>query len=963
MQRGKQVQGKNVMSYAGMIRLVVLGLLASGLTALGIGSAGATVVTHGGLVPEVAAAGYPKILRTPLYVNDGTVNYDEPQPRETRAVTQAGRTIVSGGDFWQIELKDGTVIDQPYFAAWNIDTKAMTCQQQLTFDNNVTAVEPGPTPTQVYVGGRFKKVTGTNGTKTRNRLALVDLSTCSVVNAFKSPTPNGVIREILYRNNRVFVGGDFTKIGGLSIETVSELNPTTGAVLPAMSFTTTGELTSRVHALEMNDAGTRLYLGGRFGIISGNGGTAYAPMAIINISNPASPALTAHRLVGMTNTRGSAMPIADLQDVALDPARGSYALAYGTATTSDYVYYAATTEATVAPLWKHYMRDSSFGVAVTDAAVYVTGHFCRPDDGPSASAVLEPKLGLDSCTGTAMSGGVWRTHMAALSRTDGTPLSWNPGQSSFTGGTTIEAVQRGLLVGFDGEWTGGVRTGTTAFLDFGASVEDVTAPSQVTFTSPSAGGSLNTPATISGTATDDAGVVDYRVRVKAATGQFLQADGTLGAANYAFKLTPEADGSFALSTPLPAGSYTAEAWAVDIAGRTSPTNTVIAFTGTGLDSVAPVTDLSLPTDASTEAPVTVSGVTTDDQSVNDLKLRVQNSAGDYLTTAGAFGTTVVNLPYDVTSGGLGTTSLSWSLDLGTLPVGTYTVTARGGDERPNWKNYTGSFTVEVMPPTVSITSPDSSLPAGTGFVVSGTASDNLKVSSLAVRVSDAAGNFLRGDGSFSAGPFDLPVTVTGLGTESVSFSYGAGTLPAGDYTVTVLATDPAGSTTTSTRAVAVKSHPVPGLASYSPGGGTTGNYVVGYRFTLSQATPVTALGLYDYDNDGRNDNNRDTTVAIYRTDTRAMVASVVVAAGAAAESRWFYTDLASPVTLQPGLTYVVVSQHWTSGEYLGLNGTASLDPRMTLAGYAYANGSTMGYPTLQSTSGMYGAPNMKFAAP
>ncbi|MGD9961651.1 hypothetical protein [Nocardioides sp.] len=947
-----------------VVRMVVLGLLASALTALGLSAATGAIITHGALVPEEAAGGYPKILRTPLYVPDGTPIYNNPQPRETRAVTQTGRTIVSGGDFWQIELKDGTVIDQPYFAAWNIDTKAMTCEQKFVFDNNVTAVEPGPTPTQVYVAGRFAKITGANGVaKSRTRLALLDLSNCSVVDKFKSPNPNGVVREILYRNGRLFVGGDFTKIGGLTLETVSELNPTTGAVLPAMNFTTTGELTSRVHALEMNDAGTRLYLGGRFGTITGTGGTAYAPMAIINISNPAAPSLTAHRLTGMTNTQGSSLSIADLQDMALDPTRGNYALAYGTATVSDYVYYASTTEAPVTPLWRHYMRDSSFGVAVTDAAVYVTGHFCRPDAGPGASEVLEPKLGLDTCTGTSTSGGVWRSHMAALSRTDGTPLNWNPGQSSFTGGTTIEAVKRGLLVGFDGEWTGGVRTGTTAFLDFGAGVEDVAPPSVVTFTSPTAGGSLNTPATLTGLATDDAGVVEYRMRIKSATGQFLQADGTLGATNYAFKLTPADDGSFKLDTPLPAGSYTAEAWAIDLAGRLSPTNTEVAFTGTGLDGVAPVTVLTLPSNSSPEAPVVVRGVTTDTVSVSDLKLRVQNAAGQYLQASGGFGTTVANLSYDVTEGALGTGTLSWSRDLGVLPVGTYTVTARGTDARPNVKNYTGTFTVAVTPPTVSITSPVTSLQSGTAFDIAGAAADNFQVSSVAVRVSNAAGNFLRADGSFAAGSFDLPANVTGLGTASASFSYGAGVLAPGDYTVTVVVTDPAGGSTSATRVVNVKSQPVPSLTSYSPGGGTTGNYVVGYRFSVNVATPVTALGLYDYDNDGKNDNNQNTTVAIYRTDTKAMVASAVVPAAATAENRWFYTNLAAPVTLQPGITYTVVSQHWLFGEYVGLNGTATRDSRLTIAGYAYANGSTMTYPTLQSTSGMYGAPNMKFAAP
>ncbi|MFZ2503464.1 MAG: DUF4082 domain-containing protein [Nocardioides sp.] len=940
--------------------LASVAVVASGLA---VAPATAAIVTHGSLVPEEAAGGYPIILKTPLYVPDGTPIYNNPQPRETRAVTLAGRNIVSGGDFWEIELKDGSVISQQYFAAWNIDSKQMVCQQKFVFDKNITAVEPGPTPNQVYVAGRFGKVTGANGlVKSRTRLALLDLSTCSVVDAFKSPNPNGVPREILYQNGRLFIGGDFTKLGTNVIETIAELNPATGAPVQAFKFATSGELTSRVHALEMDAAGNRLYVGGRFGTMTGPGGTAYNPMAIINISNPAAPTLTTHRLIGMTNTQGQSLAIADLQDVALSPERTHYALAYGTATVSDYIYYAATTESTINYTWRHYQRDSSFGVAVTDQAVYATGHFCKPDGGPGSSLVMEPKLGLDTCTGTQISGGVYRSHIDALSRTDGTPLNWNPGQGSFTGGTVIEPIKRGLLIGYDGEWTGGVRTGTTAFLDFGAGVEDQFAPSDVVFTAPTAGGSLDNPATLTGKATDDLGVVEYRLRIKSGN-DYLQPDGTISPTYYAFKSVPLADGSFSLSVPLPAGSYSVEAWAVDAADHVSATNTVINFTGTGLDKVAPVTTLDLPKTASPEATVVVGGVTTDLTAVSDIKLRVTNSAGQYLQASGTFASTLANLAYTVNQGALGSASVTWSRDLGTLPVDTYTVTARGTDSAGNVKSYLSTFKVVVSPPTVSITGPAATIQTTADFAIAGTAADNAQVGAVAVRVTNAAGLFLQGDGTFAAGSFDLAATVTGLGTPSATFAYNAGRLPTGNYTVTVVVTDGVGQTATATTAVSVKSEPVPAITSYSPGGSTTGGYTVGYRFTVNSPTVVTALGFYDYNRNGRNDNNRDTQVAIYRTDTRAQVALATVPAAATATSGWFYKDLAASVTLQPGVTYTVVYQTWLFGEYLGLGGSVAKDSRMTITGYAYSDGSTMTYPVYQSNTDMYGVPNMKVLAP
>jgi len=114
------------------------------------------------------------------------------------------------------------------------------------------------------------------------------------------------------------------------------------------------------------------------------------------------------------------------------------------------------------------MRDSTFGIGISNNAVYVGGHFCKPDGGPGLSEEMTPVSGHNTCTGTELfTGGVWRSHLAALSLTDGTPLTWNPGQNSFTGARDITVTSRGLLVGYDGEKTNDKLVGATAFFDFG----------------------------------------------------------------------------------------------------------------------------------------------------------------------------------------------------------------------------------------------------------------------------------------------------------------------------------------------------------------------------------------------------------------------------------------------------------------------------------------------------------------
>ncbi|MGL5824352.1 MAG: hypothetical protein ACRCYU_05875 [Nocardioides sp.] len=455
-----------------------LGRVRSGLLALAIGlsavgapgglglgiAASAAVDPHVTLVPDVPSRGYPVILTTPLFDDPGTVNYNRPAGRQTYAVEQVGNAIVSGGDFHEIELQDGTVIQQQFFAAWDIDSKQMLCQQQLVFNKEILAVEPGPTPTTVYVAGKFTKIVGADGVeRSRGKSALIDLADCSVSRTYVPGWADRKVTDIEYGGGRLFLSGDFNTIKGTPAETVAELDPTTGALQPLFNFVTTGESRSRIRAMELNAATSRLVIAGRFGTISRAGVSVAAPTAVIDISNASAPVLTSHRSSGIT------VPIVDLQDAAVSPDGTRIGLAYGTSTLSDYIYLLPTTETTVSYTWRHFMRDSSFGIGISNNAVYVAGHFCKPDAGPGLSALMTPVAGFDTCTGTRRyTGGVWRSHLVALSLIDGTPLTWNPGQSSFTGGRVVTVTSRGLLVGYDGERTADRRVGTTAFFDFGA---------------------------------------------------------------------------------------------------------------------------------------------------------------------------------------------------------------------------------------------------------------------------------------------------------------------------------------------------------------------------------------------------------------------------------------------------------------------------------------------------------------
>jgi len=419
---------------------------------------------HPSLVPESPETGYPILLDTPTYISqspncpNGCTNH-----RQTYAVDMVGQYIISGGDFMNIELQNRNTISQPYLAIFDSTTKQLVCSD-LDVNNEVLAIAPGPLPRTAIIGGRFTIVNGADGVdRTRSHLAMIHLDTCQVDTVWSGGSLDSKVTEIAVSGNRLFIGGDFNHVAGNNIEKLAELNYLTGAVNTNFSFTFEGEVGRAIVGLEASPDGTRLAIVHRTTSINGQ---SMRGSAVFNIANPSAPTLTNHRM--STSVKAFSYYF-DIQKGAISPDFSRIGIVQGTLTISDYVTLLPTAEASGQLSWQHSMRDSSFGIAISNNAVYVAGHFCKIAEGPGPTQILARNTGPSSCTGSRdFADGAWRTQLAALSISDGTPLNWNPGNDSGRGGTALTVVSRGLLSGFDGEVTNNVRTGTTAFFDFGA---------------------------------------------------------------------------------------------------------------------------------------------------------------------------------------------------------------------------------------------------------------------------------------------------------------------------------------------------------------------------------------------------------------------------------------------------------------------------------------------------------------
>ncbi len=121
--------------------------------------------------------------------------------------------MIAGGLFTQVaDPMNGTPYARQNLFAFDATTGLVSQTFNPTVDGQVQQLLPGPTPDTVYVAGDFTKIND----KGPNHLQLLNVNTGQAVASFKAPTTNGGIETMeLLPNNRLFIGGFFTKIGGV----------------------------------------------------------------------------------------------------------------------------------------------------------------------------------------------------------------------------------------------------------------------------------------------------------------------------------------------------------------------------------------------------------------------------------------------------------------------------------------------------------------------------------------------------------------------------------------------------------------------------------------------------------------------------------------------------------------------------------------------------------------------------
>ena len=424
-------------------------------------------VPHNDTVPEMPRRNTPVVL-------DGTVF----------AHAQVGNRIFVGGNFQRVQRPNGTIIDQAYIFAYDIDTGLIDENFRPVLNNSVQALETGAGGNGLFASGRFTRWDSSFPTR------IAKLSANGTLDTNFTGSANAIVRDIAVTSKAVYLAGDFTQVSGQPRVGFAAVRLGTGAADPGFvmnvqnSQAVGGEQLAR--GIVADPSGNFVY-----GLHFGTQINGFNREAVVKVNVAGPTAGVANWTIPWTAQAGEETCIEFLRDIAISP-DGSF-IVIGTqgrdiGPNCDSILRYETSPAGVQQFtWTARMYSSVFSLAVSDVAVYAGGHFCAaPRVGAPVSGSTHPWNPNESAANGRANGctlgeldyptnpshlfphnAVFRKQIAALNPTNGQALAWNPGSNASLGVMDLTVIDRGLLVGQDNNRLGdNINTGRSGFFDF-----------------------------------------------------------------------------------------------------------------------------------------------------------------------------------------------------------------------------------------------------------------------------------------------------------------------------------------------------------------------------------------------------------------------------------------------------------------------------------------------------------------
>ncbi|MCW2780153.1 MAG: domain containing protein [Marmoricola sp.] len=353
------------------------------------------------------------------------------------SVVQVGNTMVLGGTFTQASDEGSTtVLTRNSLIAFDATTGAISTTFLPNPNGEVRSVLPTGDGSTVWVGGDFTSIGGV----ARQNLARVRVSDGAVLSTFDAGPITGEVRELALSNGRLWIAGAFTHINGHAQKALATVDPETGAVQPYMGLLIDGVHNggvTEVLKFDLNADGSKLVAIGNFDTVNG---VQNHQIFMLDLTGPAA-ALAAFSTTFYTSACSSSFD-SYMRDVSFSPDGSFFAVvttgAYGgqTSACDESSRFETSGGAGSQPSWTNYTGgDTTYSVEVTNSAIYTGGHF-RWQNNPNKA---------DS----AGQGAVSRPGLAALDAENGLPYTWNPTRTLGVGVFDFLSTGQGLWVASD----------------------------------------------------------------------------------------------------------------------------------------------------------------------------------------------------------------------------------------------------------------------------------------------------------------------------------------------------------------------------------------------------------------------------------------------------------------------------------------------------------------------------------
>ncbi len=759
-------------------------LLLTGL-AVGVVSSGDRPVTA--LEPGTGLPNAPR-TDTPRFIG-GTI-WDQ---------AQVGNMIVVAGSFEQVRDTDGTLIDQPYLAAYDIDSGGLIRSFDTQLNKEVLTVEPDGAGGMI-IGGKFNLIDGFGQQKLARLTATGEHD-----QSFRAEA-NAKVSNVVLKNGRVYVGGPFSSVKARGTwhtrERLAAFMLDDGSLDTAFDFPVTGPA-GRGGDLSIKGLG---FSGDRL-IVSHSGlevaGERRVGAAIIETTPLTAPTLSSwqtdfYDVNAVQNGRPLAnteMAVAPSGEYFVVVASGGDRPAQGNDAA---VRFPVAGGAGVQPDWISRHFDSMFAVGITDRAVFVGGHF-QFQEAPGSTNPYpgDPTVNYGAGgggTGAAILGNevVARQQIGALDPATGKSLNWNPGATAEIGVESLVPIDRGLLVGQDGDTLGGLDIGRHGFFDV---TVDVAPPQQLdtTITSHFNGEVVDSGSVqLGGVASDTESIERVQLAIRhLPTGTYLQSDGTLGEwVGLSTDLTTPggttSDWTQTLTFTEP-GRYSVQAKTFASDKRKDQAPAVIELDVRAAGDALPELQWNGPVviDGRT---VTATGVVSDDRGVARVTVQVQAQESNlYLQADGTMGVDPFNFDAELSAPNAPDTTYSFTT---TVPEdGRYTLLANpfdtAGQDDQKFEQKAVLLSTENLRATLETNLATGEVPANGRLTITGTAADAEGIAQLKVRIYDQA--YLTGvrpDNTFGDGA-SWTFIREAEGQTAHDFTYTSPPLPTGTYVAMV----------------------------------------------------------------------------------------------------------------------------------------------------------------------------------